>query len=67
MSVAELFQGLLWGLAPIFFFPEQKFRQEPYDDGGLNRTASVALDGGKPRLWGPLGCPWQSWGLLAMP
>lgn len=27
-----------------------------------SRTASVALGGGKPGLWSPLGCPW---GLIA--
>lgn len=58
-SVAELFWGLLWGLAVILFFPEQKFRQEPWGDEGLSRTASAALRGGRPGLWAPEGgqCP----------
>lgn len=37
--MAGLFQGLLWGLAPILFFPERKFRQEPWDDGRLEQNS----------------------------
>lgn len=51
--MAELFWGPLCGLAVILFFSGQKFRQEPWGDGGLSRAASVALGGGKPGLWVP--------------